>query len=154
MIVLVRRVVDFLLECRHEPHPGDDSRGDFRILQLEEETVLPCERIARLSDFITGSADLDHVAPHGDPHVHAQQGGVLRPTFFLLARGAAGEVGLVLAALGVGEVGAIILVHRQAEAAFEGADVVFEEVGVFFEVDGLESKLAEPFAAVGVGAGK
>ena len=37
----------------------------------------------------------------------------------------------MLAALGVGEVGAIVLVDGEAETAFEGADVVFEEVGVF-----------------------
>ena len=37
----------------------------------------------------------------------------------------------MLTALGVGEVGAIILVDGEAETAFEGADVVFEEVGVF-----------------------
>ena len=37
----------------------------------------------------------------------------------------------MLAALGVGEVGAIVLVDGEAETAFEGADMVFEEVGVF-----------------------
>lgn len=33
--------------------------------------------------------------------------------------------------LGVGEVGAIVLVHGEAESAFEASDVVFEEVRVF-----------------------
>ena len=37
----------------------------------------------------------------------------------------------MFAALGVGEVGTIVLVHGEAESAFEAADVVFEEVGVF-----------------------
>ena len=37
----------------------------------------------------------------------------------------------MLAALGVGEVGAVVLVDGEAEPAFEGADMVFEEVGVF-----------------------
>ena len=37
----------------------------------------------------------------------------------------------MLAALGVGEVGTVVLVDGEAEPAFEGADMVFEEVGVF-----------------------
>lgn len=57
----------------------------------------------------------------------------------------------MLAALGVGEVGAIVLVDGEAESAFEGADVILEEVRVFVEVDGFEGELAETFAAVGVG---
>ena len=59
----------------------------------------------------------------------------------------------MLLALGVGEVGAVVLVDGEAEAALEGADVVLEEVGVAVEVDGLEGELAEAFAAVGVGGG-
>lgn len=43
--------------------------------------------------------------------------------------------------------------HGQAEAAFEGANVVLEEVGVLFEVDGLKGKLAEALTSVGVGGG-
>lgn len=57
----------------------------------------------------------------------------------------------MLAALGVGEVGAIILVDGEAEPALEGADMVLEEVRVFVEVDGFEGELAETFAPVGVG---
>lgn len=57
----------------------------------------------------------------------------------------------MLAALGMGEVGAIVLVDGEAEPAFEGADVVFEEVRVFVKVDGFERELAETFAPVGVG---
>ena len=37
----------------------------------------------------------------------------------------------MLAALRVCEVGAIVLVDGEAESAFEGADVVLEEVRVF-----------------------
>ena len=51
----------------------------------------------------------------------------------------------------MGEVGAIVLVDREAEATFEGADVVFEEVGVFVEVDGFESEFSETLSSVGVG---
>ena len=51
----------------------------------------------------------------------------------------------------MGEVGAIVLVDRETQAAFEGADVVFEKIGVFVEVDGFEGKFAETLASVGVG---
>lgn len=59
----------------------------------------------------------------------------------------------MLPALGVGEVGAVILVHGEAEATLEGTDVVFEEVRIFLEVDGFERELAKSFTAVGVRAG-
>ena len=71
--------------------------------------------------------------------------------FLLLAGSTTGEVGLMLLALGVGEVGAVVLVDGEAEAALEGAQVVLEDVGVLVEVDGLEGQLAEALATVGVG---
>ena len=37
----------------------------------------------------------------------------------------------MLTALSMGKVGAVILVDGEAETAFEGADMVFKEVGVF-----------------------
>lgn len=54
----------------------------------------------------------------------------------------------MFAALSVGEVGAVILVDGEAEAAFEAADVVFEEVGVLVCV-GVQDGLVGA-AAVGV----
>lgn len=57
----------------------------------------------------------------------------------------------MLATLRVGEVGAIVLMDCETEAAFEGADVVLEEVRVFVEVDGFEGEFAETLASVGVG---
>lgn len=59
----------------------------------------------------------------------------------------------MLAALGVGEVRAVILVDGETETAFEAADVVFEKVGVFVEVDVFEGEFAQALAAVGVGGG-
>lgn len=56
----------------------------------------------------------------------------------------------MFAALSVSEVGAIVLVNRQAETTFEASDVVLEEVGVLFEVDGLQGKLAKTLAAVSI----
>lgn len=43
---------------------------------------------------------------------------------------AAGEVGLVLLALRVGEVGPFVGVEGEAQAALEAAEVVAEDVGV------------------------
>ena len=56
----------------------------------------------------------------------------------------------MLSALGVGEVGAIVLVDCQTESTFEGSDVVLEEVGVFVEVDGFEGELSQTFSSIGV----
>ena len=53
----------------------------------------------------------------------------------------------------MGKIGTIVLVHGQAETAFERSDVVFEEVGVFIEIDGFKGKFAESLAAVSIGAG-
>ena len=57
----------------------------------------------------------------------------------------------MFAALSVGEVGAIVLVDGEAETALEGADVVFEEVGIFVQVDCFEGEFAETFSPVSVG---
>ncbi len=57
----------------------------------------------------------------------------------------------MLATLSVCEVRAIVLVNCETKPAFEGADVVFEEVRVFVEVDGFEGKFSETFTPVGVG---
>ena len=92
--------------------------------------MLSCQRIPRLRNLIPRPPDLDHVPAHRHPQIHAQHR-IVGFSLLLLPRGPAGEVGLVLAALRVREVGAIVLVDCEAEAAFEGADVVFEEVGVF-----------------------
>lgn len=60
----------------------------------------------------------------------------------------------MLATLGVGEVGTIVLVDGETESAFEGSDVVFEEVGVFVEVYGFEGEFSQTFASVGVGCAR
>jgi hypothetical protein len=48
------------------------------------------------------------------------------------------------------EVGAVILVHCQAQATLEASNVVLEEVRVLVEVDGLERELAEALSPVGI----
>lgn len=59
----------------------------------------------------------------------------------------------MLATLGVGEIGAIVLMYCETKTAFEGADMILEEVGVFVEIDGFEGEFAEAFSSVGVGGG-
>ena len=59
----------------------------------------------------------------------------------------------MFATLRVREIGAIVLVDCEAESTFKGADVVFEEVGVFVEVDGFKGEFAQTLATVGVSCG-
>ena len=54
----------------------------------------------------------------------------------------------MLAALSMSKVGAIVLVDGQTEPAFKGTDVVFEEVGVFVQIDGFKGELAETLSSV------
>lgn len=146
-----------LRESVHDLPLGRQLRRGIRVLQLKEQTLLSRHGVADLCDLVPRAANLDDVAARveagGDAGGQARGRVDVLLALLLLAGGTAGEVGLVLLALGVGEVGAVVLVDGQAEAALEGADVVFEEVGVLVEVDCLEGELAEAFAAVGVGGG-
>jgi hypothetical protein len=72
-------------------------------------------------------------------------------SLLLLSRSTTGKIGLMLSALGVGEVGTIVLVDGQAESTFEGSDVVLEEVGVFVQVNSFESKFAQTLSSVSIG---
>lgn len=59
----------------------------------------------------------------------------------------------MFAPLGVSEVGAVVLVNGETETTLKASDMVFEEVGVFREVDVFECELTESFSSVGVGGG-
>ena len=59
----------------------------------------------------------------------------------------------MLSPLRVCEIGAIILVYSEAETAFEGANMIFEEVGVFVEVDGFEREFSQSLSPVCIRAG-
>jgi hypothetical protein len=104
-------------------------------LKLEEEAELSCEWVPGLGDLVAWTADLDDIFTHLDllsDHANGKASDAVdfAAAFTLLTRSTAGEVGLMLSALGVGEVRAIVLVDSQTEAAFEATDVVFKEVGV------------------------
>ena len=57
----------------------------------------------------------------------------------------------MLPSLCMSQVGAIVLVHSQAKAAFEASDVILKEVRILVEVDGFQGELAETFTAVCIG---
>ena len=129
------RILNLLLKRRHKPHARDHARRNLLELQLEQQAQLARQRVADLGNLVTGATDLDRLLFHLHAHRAGERGGILVFAFALFAGGAAGEVRLVLFALRVGQVGAVILMHCQAETALEAADVIFEEVGVFVEVD-------------------
>jgi len=54
----------------------------------------------------------------------------------------------VLFALCVGEVGAVVDVDCETEFTFIGAEMGFDVVGVFGEVDGFEGEATETFSTV------
>jgi hypothetical protein len=56
----------------------------------------------------------------------------------------------MLPALGMGEIRAIVLVNSETETTFEGSDMVFEEVGIFVEVDGFEGEFSQTLSSIGV----
>lgn len=111
--VLVRGLVHFLLERRHETHTRYDPRCDLLILQLEQQTLLSRHGIPHLGDLVSGTTDLDRVLLHLHAHRTGHEGGFLVLALLLLPRRSAREVGLVFAALRVGQVGAVILVDGQ-----------------------------------------
>lgn len=59
----------------------------------------------------------------------------------------------MFAALGMREIGSIVLVDGQAESAFEASHVVLEEVGIFVEINVLEGEFAETFTSICVCGG-
>lgn len=100
--------------------------------------MLPCQWIPCLRDLVARPPDLDHIPPDLHTHVHPQHIRILRSPFLLFPRCSPCKVGLVLATLGMRKIGSIILVHCEAETAFEGTNMVFEEVRVFVKVDRFE----------------
>lgn len=119
-------------------------------LQLEQHSVLASQWVADLGDLVTRSADLDQLLLDLDTG-DTRQGGLILLAFPVLTRGASFEVCLMLAALGVGEVGAVVLVDCQAETAFEGAHVVLEDVGIFLDIHSFHGDSAKSLTSVGVG---
>ena len=61
---------------------------------------------------------------------------------------------MMLSTLSVSEIGAIVLVDGKTEPAFEGSNMIFEEIRIFIEVDCLESELPKTLPAVGIRAGE
>ena len=122
---------------------------DLRVLQLKQQTQLPRQGIPGLCDFVPRSTNLDNIPLD----LHLTQTTQILISVFTQLRfpgRTSGQVCLMLASLGMCEIGAVVLVYGQTESTFEAADVVFENVGVFVQVDGFEGEFAETFATVGV----
>lgn len=140
------RGLDPLLVGGHEAVAGHDALGDLGVVDLEEQTLLAHVRVPLLRHFVARAANL-----HKLLHLHLDLlwrrlgGGLLR----LLGR-SPGQVGLMLLPLGVRKVAALVVVQRQAQLAFVRAQVVFHEVRVLIDVDGLQRQLPEPFPTVTV----
>lgn len=59
----------------------------------------------------------------------------------------------MLLALGVRKVAAFVGVQGETEATFQPTEVVFEQVRVFGEIDGLKGELAESISSIDVTLG-
>jgi len=50
--------------------------------------------------------------------------------------------------LGVSQIGPVILMNGQTQSTFEAANMVFEKVRVFIEIDSLKGKFAESLSSI------
>jgi len=142
-----------LLVSAHEADTGDDAGCDVWELELEEEAVLARHGIADLGDAVAGTSNLESVLLGRHTREQSLLAYIVPLALTLLLGSTTSQVGLVLPSLCMREVGAVVLVDRETQAALEAADMVLEEVRVLVEVDGLERELAETLSAVGVGSG-
>ena len=142
-----------LLKCRHEPDSRYHAGGYFRVLQLKQQPMLPCQRISSLCNLVPRTSYLDHVLPYLHAHVHSHDVRILRPSLLLLPRRPSGKIRLMLPTLGMCQIGAIILVNSKTQATFERANMILEEVRVFVEINGFQRKLPQTFSSIGIGGG-
>lgn len=149
VLELLVRLLDLLLKSRHESDSGLNILRDLRILQLEQQTQLPRQRIPSLCDLVPRSSNLDNISLDLDLRQARQ---ILISVFSQLcfSGSTSSQIGLMFASLGVCEIGTVVLVYGQTQATFETADVVLEDVGVFVQIDCFEGEFAEAFAAVGI----
>jgi hypothetical protein len=139
-----------LLVCAHESDLWGDTGLDVWVLELEEESILARYWVADLGNAIARAADLERVPLDLHAGEQALLAVIILLTLPLLLGSTSGQVGLVLPALCVREIGAVVLVDGETQTALEAADVVLEEVRVLVEVDRLERELAETLSAVGI----
>lgn len=122
-----------LLEARHEAMPRLHIRSDLGVMYLEKQPELPRNRIPDFRDLVSGAADLDELLLHYSVfrlRLLSEEGGLVEGGVLGVSGCAAGEVRLVLFALGVSEVGAFVGVEGEAKTAFESAEVVPQNVRV------------------------
>ena len=110
----------FLLPCAHKASSRDDTRLDLWQVDLHHHTLLPRVVIPDLGDAVSRSPNLQEnfsldVALRRSDH---------QLRVFGISSGTTREIGLVLFALSVGQVGAFIGVEGQAETTFERTKMV------------------------------
>jgi hypothetical protein len=140
VLVVLGGRLDFLLKGGHESVQGLDVFGNLRVLDLEEEAQLVGGRVADLCDLVPGLSDLEGILLDLDLGGGGLrgEGDVRVPGLF---HGTTGEVGLVLLALGVGQVRALVGMEGQTELALVRAQMVLHEVRVSRKVNGLQGEL-------------
>jgi hypothetical protein len=139
-----------LFVCAHNTDLGGDTRSKVRELELKQQPVLACVRVAYFCDAVSGPANLNNVLLGQHTREESLLAHVVSLAFPLLLRRATCQVCLMLPSLCMREIGSIVLVDCQTETALEAADVVLEEVRVLVKVDGLERELSETLSSVGI----
>ena len=97
---------------------------DLRVVDLEEEALLPVVRVPLLGHPVAGPPDL-HQLLYVNPGLERR--GLHRRVLGLLG-GPPGQVALVLLALGVGQVARLVVVESQTQLALDCSPMVSHEV--------------------------
>lgn len=140
---------DLLLVRRHEPMARNDSVLNLRIVNLEQQRLLVIVGLPLLRHSIAGTTDLDELL-RLDPgllRLHT------RGRLLGLLRGTSGQIGLMLLALGVGQIASLIVVQRQTQFALVRTEMVLHKIRVLVQVDRLQGQLAESLPPIPVAFG-
>lgn len=135
-----------LFVCGHKPVSWYYIIRHFRVIHLEQQTLLTRLWIALLGDSITGSTDL-HEFLRFNPRLLRRQG---LWCFLSLLCSTPGQIGLMLLALCVRQVTPLVVVQGQTEFALVRAKVVFHKIRILVQIDSLQGELTQPFPAIAI----
>ncbi len=163
------RGLHLLLIGGHEAVPGAHALRDLGVVYLKQEALLAIVRIPLLGHSVAWPPDLNELL---DVDTRLKGSRLDRGVLGLLG-GSPGEVALMLLALGVSQVGGLIVMQGQTQFTLECPQMISHEVGVLKhktistlipnsildhkaylgEVDGLRGQGGEPLPPVPVGLG-